>query len=282
MPTPLRLDWLRPQVRYVDDERAVIDTHFAALPPVAEDAYEAVPDRYALDVEITVDGQDGFHDEGASRLTLDGHRGHLRFEIVRPDRWFPAGYGPQPLYKLGLTVGDDARGFDHLDVDFGCTSIRRDRALGRDLPPCLLVNGRICSVAEVVEVDAAHAAALLPAHGESVVFVTDHYGDDTLYAAADRAGILIVQSVPLTPDGRPASAAAEAINRLSAHPSLAGWYVGHLGDAADDVTAALEKHDGTHPVFRRFPLDDAAEVGQAFPPDTKPREPDEFTSPPRW
>lgn len=258
MPTPLRLDWLRPMVRYVDDERAVIDTHFAARPPMAHGPHDAAPTRYALDVEITLDGADGFHDEGTARVTLDDHRGHLRFEIIHPDRWYPAGMGPQPLYHLGLTVGDAQRGFDHLETDFGLTSVRRDHALGPDLPPCLLVNGRIWSVQNILPLDAAHAASLLPAHGESVLFIRDHYGDENLYAAADRAGILIVQSIPLEPDAKLTPAVVDAVDRLSGHPSLAGWYAGHLGAAIDDVTAALKRCDPVHPVFKKFPVDDAA------------------------
>ena len=257
MPSPLRLDWLRPQVRYVDDERAVIDTCFAARPPVAEHAHDHSPDRYALDVEIDIDGADGFHDEGACRLTVEQHRGRMRFEIVHPERWYPAGMGEQPLYHLGLTVGDDRRGFDRLEVDFGLTSVRRDQVFGPDLPPALLVNGRICAVESVLPVDAADAAALLPAHGETILFVRDHYGDDTLYRAADRAGILMVQSVPLDPGACFATAVADAVDRLGSHPSLAGWYVGHLGDAREGVTRVLRKLDPVRPVFQRFPLEHA-------------------------
>ena len=110
----------------------------------------------------------------------------------------------------------------------------------------------------VLPLDAVQAASLLPAHGESVLFIRDHYGDENLYAAADRAGILIVQSIPLEPDGRLKAAVAQAVDRLSGHPSLAGWYVGHLGDAVDDVTARLKQCDPTHHVFTRFPVDEAA------------------------
>ena len=53
-------------------------------------------------------------------------------------------------------------------------------------------------------------------------------------------------------------AVADAVDRLSGHPSLAGWYVGHLGDAVDDVTAALKGCDPVHPVFKKFPVEDAA------------------------
>jgi len=113
-------------------------------------------------------------------------------------------------------------------------------------------------VQNVLPLDAAHAASLLPTHGESVLFIRDHYGDEKLYAAADRAGILIVQSIPLEPDGRLKPAVADAVDRLSGHPSLAGWYVGHLGAAVDDVTTALKACDPAHPVFSKFPVDEAA------------------------
>jgi hypothetical protein len=107
-------------------------------------------------------------------------------------------------------------------------------------------------------IDHADAASLLPATGESLLLVRDHYGEQTLYDAADRAGILLVQSVPIDSEGTPSLAVREQLDRLCSHPCLAGYYVGHLGPLAERVEHTLRQMDPTRAIFRRFPLDHAA------------------------
>src|SRR5690606_19083748 len=84
---------------------------------------------------------------------------------------------------------------DRQTVTFGMTSVRQDAAT-------LLVNGQSCRIGSVVTVDRVQEKQLLPAAGDSLLLVRDHYGTEQLYDAADRAGILLVQCVPLSPDGR--------------------------------------------------------------------------------
>ncbi|MEO1235857.1 MAG: hypothetical protein AAFX76_03605 [Planctomycetota bacterium] len=267
-----RLASVRPLVRYVDHDQAVIEAHFTTLPAVS------LPSPIAgvkpsggrvVDVEVEVDGSDGFHDEGRTRVTLDDHRGRVRFEMVRPRRWWPAGMGEQALYRLTLTLDEGEHGRDARAVTFGLTSVRRDRVLGEAFDPSLLVNGQICDIDAVIPVDRVHESGLLPAAGDSLLLVRDHYGPNVLYDAADRAGILLIQCVPV-PSSPPASSFKAAdhedvertvvdhVARLSAHPSLAGYFVGHLGALTERVAAALRACDPTRPVFRRYPLYDAA------------------------
>ncbi|MEM8739078.1 MAG: hypothetical protein AAGG38_11460 [Planctomycetota bacterium] len=255
-----RLRDLRPLVRYVDQEQAVVEVHFTALPAVS------VPGRHgpsqsprrAVNVALQLDGNDGFRDEGRTRVSLEHHRGRVRFEVVRPERWWPAGMGAQPLYTLTLTLTEPGYGTDTQAVTFGLASVRRDRVLGDAFQPSLLIHGQICDIDAVLPLDRAHQSALLPATGESLVLVRDHYGPDLLYDAADRAGILLIQCVPLHPQAEVEHIVAQHVARLAPHPSLAGYFVGHLGDLREPVTRALRQHDPTRPVFHRFPLYDAA------------------------
>jgi hypothetical protein len=255
MTPAVRFTSLRPLVRYVDEDMAVIDTHIVAAdltrqadqPPLAE-----------AEVLIDVDGDDGFHDEGKVRLQLQERTGSFRFEIASPERWWPAGMGGQPLYRMNFRLIGGDRVCDERQVTLGLASVRRDRALGQTFEHKLLVNGRICEIEQVVVVDQVNEAQLLPASGESLLLVRDHYGPDVLYDAADRAGILLVQAVPVGGDGKPGEAVMHQMDRLTRHPCLVGYFVGHLGEASDGVARRLRELDPTRAVFHRFPVSDAA------------------------
>ncbi|MBB6431083.1 hypothetical protein [Algisphaera agarilytica] len=252
----VRLESIRPLVRYVDRDQAVIDAHFTTLPAVTGSISQ--PPGGAVDVQIEIDGSDGFHDEGSARVQLTDHSGSVRFEIVRPQRWWPAGMGEQALYTLSVTVQEPGLGYAEQSVTFGLTSVRRDRVLGEEFDESLLVNGRICDFDSVVVIDRTDANQLLPATGESLLLVRDHFGPELLYDAADRAGILLVQCVPIDPEAQVESSVAAQVSRLSSHPSLAGYFVGHLGALSDRVAEALRQIDPTRMVFRRFPLAEVA------------------------
>jgi len=258
MVCPVKIDSVRPLVRYVDDDQAVIDTHILTHATLPADESHRTADAPMAYVMAEIDGADGFHDEGCGRLLLKscGSRmqGGFRFGIDEPQRWWPAGLGDQPMYDLTIRiiVGDDVT--DEAKLKIGLASVRRGHVLGDDLPPSLLVNGQICEVVEVLTVDRVDENQLLPANGESLLLVRDHYGADLLYQAADMAGILAVQAVPIDPDGDPAAQVRDQVVRLTAHPSLAGYYTGHLGEIKETVDQCLRQLDPTRAVFDRFPL----------------------------
>lgn len=249
MSAELRLDTVRPLIRYVDEEQAVIETHFHAVCPIER---AQVGFTGETDVHITIQSLDGFHDEGQARTPIRDGEGSLRFEVVHPQRWWPAGMGEQPLYELTLRLlaGDSV--VDQRSVTIGLTSVRKDAEVDDDVRPGFLVNGRHLRVSSVVMVDRIDENQLLPATGDSLLMIRDHYGPELLYEAADRAGVLLIQSVPISAEGRPSVEVAEEVDRLTAHPSLAGWYVGHLGPVRDLVTQRLTELDPTHTILDRF------------------------------
>lgn len=249
-----RLSSVRPLVRYVDEDQAVIDTHIYTLPALP------TPERFApsdtVELLVQIRGADGFHDEGTTAVRLVHGEGSVRFDLVQPQRWWPAGMGEQPLYELTVSLASDERLIDQRRLNLGLTSVRRE---GEDAPlPRLLVNGRACTIRSVVNVDRIDENQLLPASGDSILLVRDHYGPDVLYEAADRAGVLLVQCVPVHEDATPETDLTAQVDRLSAHPSLAGWYVGHLGSLSDRVAELLRTLDPTRSVFRELPMGTAA------------------------
>lgn len=253
MSRTLRFDSTRPLVRYVDEEQAVIDAHFSTV--------AHFPDTPATDevveVLVRVEGDDGFEDEGRTPMRLADGRGSVRFEIVHPRRWWPASLGEQPLYHLTIGLAHRDELADHRTMTMGLTSVRTDAGATPD-HPALIVNGSPLSVESLVMVDRLSEQKLLPATGASILLVRDHYGPELLYEAADRAGILLIQCVPVSADTAPEDELRTQVNRLSPHPSLAGWYVGHLGALADRVSQRIHDLDPTRLVWQDLPVADAA------------------------
>ena len=255
MRSALHLDSLRPLVRYVDDAQAVIDAHFQAAPPIPESTASPPALDAVVDVHIEVDGEDGFHDEGDTRMQLKHGEGSVRFEVVQPHRWWPAGMGEQPLYLVTVTMLQNGHELDSKAATIGLTSVRRDAPQIEEDGPTLLVNGQVCDISHVVPIDRIDENALLPVSGRSLLLVRDHYGPENLYDAADRAGILLVQCVPVDEQAAPDDIVSLQVERLASHPSLAGYYVGHLGDRSDAVAQRIRMLDPTRSVFRSFPVD---------------------------
>lgn len=246
-----RITAVRPLVRYVDEQQAVIEVHVATDSAAAR---EVAPPDARVEMLLQIAGADGFIDEARTQLALQGGEGLVRFELVEPQRWWPAGMGEQALYELTLSLVRGQELLDSRNITLGLASVRPDPAELDGDEPHLLVNGQVCTVRSVLTVDRVDESQLLPAAGDSLLLVRDHYGPDLLYQAADRAGILLVQCVPIHPEARPELDVAQQVNRLVAHPSLAGWFVGHLGRLSDEVADRLRQLDPTRNVFRRFPV----------------------------
>lgn len=256
MDHPPRLASIRPLVRYVDEGVAVIDVQLAVTPPLPMPAaMRSAGCPEALRVALEVQGPDGFMDEQTSHIQLKDHTGTARLQVVQPQRWWPAGMGEQSLYTIRVTVMTTAGDFiDSRTLSIGFTSIRHAQDHAPTAHPIdLLINGQECPIEAIVPIDLVHEKRLLPVRGQSVLLVRGHYGPDVLYEAADRAGILLIQCVPLDPEGTPEADVPSEVDRLSSHPSLAGWFVGHLGEMSSRIERRLRNLDPTHNVFRHMP-----------------------------
>ena len=256
MPCDLRFESVIPQVRYVDNDRAIIDVHFDVAPHDKKDSdYKA---NMSVEVLLDIDGADGFHDEGRAHVKMRSGHGCVRFEIVHPQRWWPANMGEQPLYELTMGVLVNQMITDSTGVTFGLASVRRDQFTEMSLDPTLLVHGEVCDIESMVLVDQYEDQPLIPPTGGSLLVVRDHYAPEVLYEAADRAGILMIQCIPEITDDMDDKQVQDCIQRIIPHPSLAGWYVGHLGESSQNIANRIKKIDPTHTIFHEFPLEYAA------------------------
>lgn len=244
---------LRPLVRYVDEDRAIVDLQVVDDPGWRRRTPGSA--RCPVTLRIELRGSDGSIDEQDHRVMLppgtSGAPGAtvIRTEVVSPLLWWPLGMGDQPLYEMTvrLIAGSDERELRWL---LGLTSVRSP---GHDRVLTLVVNGRPRDIRSVVPVDLRDERRMLPVAGDALLVVRGHYGPDLLFDAADRTGALVIQAVPLHPEARPESDIEKEVCRLSAHPSLAGWYVGHMGGISEQLACALRRLDPTRCVFRSLP-----------------------------
>jgi len=247
-PTPPRFANVRCLVRYVDTDQAVIETRYTVR---SHRTHELA--RHDVVVQIDVTSGDGFHDTELCTLRPHERRGLMRTQLVRPDLWWPAGMGEQKLYDITASLLLDGEPVEQRSVTLGMASVRHNHPVPTGIPEHLLVNGQEFPIDHIITVDEPDERALLPISGASLVVVRGHYGPDVLYDAADRAGVLLIQCVPIDPDGEPVRAVEPAIQRLSSHPSLVGWYVGHLGPLAEPTEHHVRQLDPQHPVFYQLP-----------------------------
>jgi len=247
MADAISIESVRSVVRYVDESQAIIDALVAVKRPDGDDD---VVDASLL-VEIT--SSNGFYDECCIGLPRQAGQTKVRLDLVHPDRWWPACMGEQPLYELTVRLVAADQCIDTQTITLGLTSIRPDITMPGDEQPHLLVNGQVCGIHSIVTVDRINEQQLLPATGDSLLLVRDHYGPDLLYQAADRAGILMIQCIPVHAEAVPEMDVEAEVDRLASHPSLAGWFVGHMGQLSDVLAQYIAKVDPAHTIFRELP-----------------------------
>jgi beta-galactosidase/beta-glucuronidase len=243
-----------PITRYVDEDRAIVQVVLSMPSSLELGQTEATCPRT---ISYRLEGSDGSYDEGVQALQQSGSRvsaSTFQLEIACPERWWPASLGGQPLYELQVSWPDHA---SEATCIFGLTSVRPTLGQQSDSAQ-LLVNGQSYQPEHVIAIDPDAENRFLPIGGSTLLLVRAHYATETLFDAADRAGVLMVQSVPIHPEGRPEDELAAAVQRIAHHPSVAGWYVGHLGSLSDCVEQRLRALDPSRPVYRDLPVTEAA------------------------
>jgi beta-galactosidase/beta-glucuronidase len=252
---PVRARSLRMLCREATDERAVV----ALRAELDSDEPRTVELRTTC----------GEHVESAARpLALGSNFVEWTMTVPEPVRWWPAALGEPALSEVVVDVLVDdhtshslsrTTGFRSLSWDDGVLSINGERLFlkGASVGPPRL------DPAAAGSDEAEHLVDMARDAGLDLLRLRGHVARPDVYAAADRAGLLIWQDLPIVGDQprgvrRQAARQAEAaVDLLGHHPSLAVWCA-HDGGALDDVmldrtaARALDKADGTRPVRRRL------------------------------
>jgi beta-mannosidase len=232
----VRIDNLQLRQDHVDAARADI----AAIASV--DAVRAG----AVDVRLWQTAPDGKRTLVATRradLRAGANRIELPVHVDRPQRWFPNGYGAQPLYRYELAVGDARAG---ARTGLRSIALRRDPDdKGRSF--YFVVNGIpvFAKGANTIPFDmfqprvtkAQLRRVLQSARDANMNFLRSwgggYYESDDFFDLADELGLLVWQDFmfgggmpPAYDDAFRANVIAEArdnVRRLRNHPSLALW-----------------------------------------------------------
>ncbi|MFZ8876784.1 MAG: hypothetical protein ACO3QE_03675 [Ilumatobacteraceae bacterium] len=265
---PVRVDRLRVLCRDADDSRA----HLLFRLSLDSDR-----GRQA-EVITTVDGEEV--DRTTRTLAQGANRVGWGLDLPEPGLWWPRILGDQPLIDIGVEIRVDGEPSD--------SALRRVglRHIAWDGPICS-VNGERLFIkgANVlpVDIDTDSSADLDPAErsahlvrraldiGLEALRVHNHVAHPALYGEADRAGLLILQDIPL-PDASlrharnaVTSRVRDLVDSLGHHPSIASWTPHQVIDGerwrsrptADSVIEARLRHAtrGRRPTPRRALLD---------------------------
>ncbi|HMK95979.1 MAG TPA: hypothetical protein VK425_00445 [Acidimicrobiales bacterium] len=172
-------------------------------------------------------------DEKQHALAVGQNRVKWRLELPDPRLWWPAGLGDQPLYDVVVSVEVEGQQSDSRARRTGLRQVRASNfrfsvngdnvfLKGANLLPTRrdLASATPEEVARDVELAREAGLNLLRAHA--------HIARPELYDAADVAGILIWQDMPLHGSYRgvrrqAVRQAAKAVELLGHHPSVVLW-----------------------------------------------------------
>ncbi|MDT9001748.1 glycoside hydrolase family 2 protein [Paucibacter sp. APW11] len=207
------------------------------------------PGSYQLRLWQTApDGRRSLAAQQAASLQAGEQRLTLPLHIDQPARWFPNGYGAQPLYRFELEVMDGARSISHLSQRTGLRRIelrREPDAQGRSFH--FLVNGIpvFAKGANTIPFDmfqprvspAQLRRVLQSARDANMnmlrIWGGGYYESEAFFDLADELGLLVWQDFMFGGGMQPAydpafranviAEAREQVRRLRHHPSLALW-----------------------------------------------------------
>ncbi|MFF3307536.1 glycoside hydrolase family 2 protein [Streptomyces sp. NPDC002952] len=183
-----------------------------------------------------------------AEAVLMGDEAVLRLEVPEPRRWWPRGYGEQPLYELHLTVSDDAgRPLDTWRRRIGFRTVELDRSADEHGTGFTLVVNGVRVFARGVNwipddafpsrITAERYRTRLTQAAEANVDLVRVWGggiyeDDAFYDACDELGLMVWQDFLFAcsayPEEQPLRGEIEAeardnVVRLMPHPSLVLW-----------------------------------------------------------
>jgi beta-mannosidase len=238
------------------DDAVIRDFHVAQNEVTAEVAnlnanieIEADEDN-STKVTVSYNGPDSKGSRKIERnVTLHAglNRVTVPIEIEKPQRWFPAGYGPQALYEFSATLEVKRGSVDHAKVRTGLRSLELRREpdhWGRSME--FVVNGIpiFGKGADVIPFDsfptrvtaATYRQILQSARDANMNMVREWgggiYESDDFYNICDELGLIIWQDFMFGGDMYPGDAeflqnvrqeAIDQVKRLRNHPSIVVW-----------------------------------------------------------
>jgi beta-mannosidase len=200
------------------------------------------------------------HSAGAAARTVELHAGvnhiDLPLDIIKPDLWYPAGYGAQPIYKFSARVRVGELVEDRATALTGLRSIvlrREPDQWGRSFE--FVVNGIpvFGKGADVIPFDsfptrvtAAQYRQVLQSAKDANMNMIRHWGGgyyetQEFYDICDELGIMIWQDFMFGNDWQPgtyafklnvAQEAEDQVRRLRNHPSIVLWCGNNETEAA--------------------------------------------------
>jgi beta-mannosidase len=195
--------------------------------------------------------------------------------IDKPQRWWPVGYGAQPLYSVEALLDTGGETSDRVAQRIGLRTtelIRKDGSFG------FRINGVpiFAKGANLIPFDSFPARVREPQMRQILHSARDanmnmirvwgggYYLDDAFYALADEMGLMIWQDFMFGGAVTPPDAAfrdnvrveaEEQVERLQPHPALVGWSGGN------EVLAGWENWSDRKDFKKRIGADEQERIG---------------------
>ncbi|MEM7577208.1 MAG: glycoside hydrolase family 2 protein [Planctomycetota bacterium] len=253
--TYARLDQVRPQVTRVDADLARVEV-IVRLEMAESSVRHAYGNTESLTIRATLFDPDGAHVAEASLSAAAGDdEATLALDVTRPKRWWPVGYGSQPLYTLRVELFDPGtdQTLDRWQRRIGLRAARlvtdadpESTPLGQGSTFHLEINGKrvYCKGANWIP-DDCFPSRVTPARYRSQVqrardanmnmlrvWGGGIYEDRAFYEACDELGVMVWQDFMMAcacyHEVEPFFSLIEAeahdnVARLTPHPSVVLW-----------------------------------------------------------
>ncbi len=222
---PVRVAKLRVLCADANEERATLD--FGATLDVEQAAL--------VSVTTAISGSRGLAIARTSEHPLAAGANELRWRVPveHPDLWWPHALGDQPLYDVTVTVSIDGAASDQRTVRTGLRQVRMRNFIATVNGERLFLKGSNQGptkreLGEATPEQLERDVTLARDAGLDLLRVHGHISRPELYHAADRHGMLLWQDLPLQwryarVRRQAMRQAAEAVDLLGHHPSIALW-----------------------------------------------------------